>query len=89
MLNTENKMVSSKWSTYYQVLQGLINTVVVILVIYFMFFAFQGKRYTAIDGQVEKYQRITADQIEKDERIAADKVFDERLTTMENKVNSK
>ncbi len=82
-------MLSSRWSTYYQVLQGLINTAVVILVIYLSFFAFKGERYTALDGRVEKHDRTSADQIEKDERIAADKIFDERLTTVENKINSK
>ncbi len=77
-------MHSSKWSTYYQVLQGFINTAVVILVIYFMFFAFQGERYTALDGKVERIQRITADKIEKDERIAADNMLEERIVKLEN-----
>ena len=72
-------MTQSKWSTYYQVLQGLINTAVVILVFYLLFFAFQGERYTAFDGKVEKHERITADQIEKDERISAIKILEERI----------
>jgi hypothetical protein len=67
-------MKSSKWSTYYQVLQGFINTAVVVLVIYFMFFAFQGERYTALDGKVERTQRIVGD-----------KLLEERITKLENK----
>lgn len=64
---------NSRWSTYYQVIQGFINTAVVILVIYFMFFAFQGERYTALDGKVERIQRITGD-----------KMLEERIVKLEN-----
>ena len=36
-----NSIWSERFSTYYQVIQGFINTAVVILVIYFMFLHFK------------------------------------------------
>jgi len=75
-------MNSSKWSTYYQVIQGFINTAVVILVVYFMFFAFKGERYTALDGTVERIQRITADK-HLEER---DTHLEERIVLLENHI---
>ncbi len=77
-------MINSKFSTFERVIQTFINITVVILVFYLLFFAFQGERYTAFDGKVEKHERITADQIEKDERISAIKILEERIIKLEN-----
>lgn len=60
----------------------LLNLILSLAVINLSFFANQGKRYTAADGDQERVERVEADIREREERMQADRDITARIDNL-------